>query len=213
MKKKVVQQTPQFGLCIDWETSGADFGKDSSKRYQGLSFGAIVFKTEDFSIVEEMYREIKFDGSKWEWTDGAAKIHGLTQEHLEKHGVSQEDAAVDLAELILKYWGPEGKVMFLGHNPEFDIRFTNQLMNQVEIEFSVEKKTDFTSWIQLHHVVLDTSAAGFITTGIFKSDLLFEKMGFEERGDHNALEDARQTLQTCAILRALTALAFDSATA
>lgn len=213
MKKKVTQQTPQFGLCIDWETSGADFGKDSSKRYQGLSFGAIVFKTEDFSIVEEMYREIKFDGSKWEWTDDAVKIHGLTQEYLEKHGVSQEDAAVDLAELILKYWGPDGKVMFLGHNPEFDIRFTNQLMNQVEIEFSVEKKTDFTSWIQLHHVVLDTSAAGFITTGIFKSDLLFEKMGFKERGDHNALQDARQTVQTCAILRAITTLAFDSITA
>jgi DNA polymerase III epsilon subunit-like protein len=210
MKKKVVQQMHQFGLCIDWETSGADFGKDSSQHYQGLSFGAVVFKTEDFTIVEEMYQEIKFNGSKWEWSEDAEKIHGLTQEYLEQNGVSQEDAAIALAELILKYWGPENKVMFLGHNPEFDIRFTNQLMNQIEIEFSVEKKTDFTSWIQLHHVVLDTSAAGFITTGIYKSDLLFEKMGFAERDKHNALEDARQTVMTCAILRELTKIGMES---
>lgn len=205
MKKKVTQQTPQFGLCIDWETSGADFGKDSSLRYQGLSFGAIVFNTSDFSTVEELYCEIKFDETKWEWTDSAAAIHGLTKEHLDANGISQQDAAIALAELILKYWGPDSKVMFLGHNPGFDIAFTRQLMNEIEIEFSVEKKTNHDSWIQLHHVVLDTSALGFITLGLFKSDLLFEKIGFEERGAHNALADARQTLQTCEVIRAIVA--------
>lgn len=201
MKKKVTQQTPQFGLCIDWETSGADFGKDSSKRFQGLSFGAVVFKTDTFEVVETLYREIKFDPSKWEWTDSAAEIHGLTREYLEANGVTAEEAALDLGVLIMKYWGPDSKVMFLGHNPIFDIRFTNQLFNTVDIEFSVERQTELSSWIQLHHVVLDTSAAGFITVGLFKSDLLFDKMGFPERAEHNALSDALQTVQTCEILR------------
>ena len=206
-KKKVTQQTPQFGLCLDWETSGAVFGGDSTKDHQGLAFGAIVFNTANFSIVEKLYIEIKFNAAKYKWTEAAEKIHGLTIQHLEEHGVSQEDGAIALAELILKYWGTDSKVMFLGHNPIFDIRFTAQLMATAEIEFSVEKSTNFDSWIQLHHVILDTSAAGFITMGLFKSDLLFEKIGFPERGEHNALADAEQTLETCAALRALTNVA------
>lgn len=197
------QPTPKFGLCLDWETSGALWGGDSASIYQGLSFGAIVFNTEDFSVVEEVYVEVKFDAAKYQWTDGAAKIHGLTIEHLEEHGISQEDAAILLAELILKYWGPDGKVMFLGHNPGFDIRFTHQLMEVIDIEFSVERKTKMGGWIPLHHVVLDTSAAGFIAFNLYKSDLLFKHLGFADRADHNALQDARQTLETCAVIRAI----------
>lgn len=198
------QITPTRGLCIDWETSGASWGKDSSIDYQGISFGVIVFDTADFMPIEKMYTLVKFNDSKYQWTEGAQKIHGLTREKLESDGVDQEEAAAALAELILKHWGPDGKVMFLGHNPEFDRRFTNQLLQTIGIEFSVEKKTDAEGWVQLHHVMLDTSALGMITLGLYKSDLLFDKLGFEERGAHNALVDAEMTLQTCMILRMLT---------
>lgn len=203
MKKKVVQVTPDFGLCIDWETSGATWGGDSSKEYQGLSFGAVIFKTSNFEVVETLYREIKFDASKYKWSDEAANIHGMTQHYLAKSGVSQEEAAQDLLELILKYFGT-GKVMFLGHNPEFDRRFTNQLTKSVGIEFSVEASGEpCDGRIEVHHVLLDTSALGFITMGLFKSDLLFEAMGFEERGEHNALDDALMTVGTCERIRLL----------
>src|SRR5271154_894111 len=99
-KKKTTQQTPEFGLCIDWETSGAVFGGDSSKDHQGITFGAIVFRTKDFSIVEKLYVEIQFDDKKYKWTEGAQKIHGKTREYLKEHGVTQEDAAIQLASLI-----------------------------------------------------------------------------------------------------------------
>ena len=205
-KKKPYQPPQKYGLCIDWETSGATWGGDSSKDYQGLAFGAIVFDTATFEPVEKLYREIKFNADKYQWSEGAQKIHGLTIEYLEEHGVSQEDAATDLLELILKYFGPDSKVMFLGHNPEFDRRFTDQLVATVEFEFSVEKKHPEFTQIQLHHVVLDTSALGFITFGLYKSDLLFDKIGFEQRGDHNALQDAEQTLQTCQVDQGLVQL-------
>lgn len=58
--------------------------------------------------------------------------------------------------------------------------------------------------------MLDTSAAGFITVGLYKSDMLFDKMGFPVRGDHNALEDARMTLQTCALLKQLVGVGYDT---
>jgi DNA polymerase III epsilon subunit-like protein len=202
MKKQI---TPEFGLCIDWETSGAAFGKDSSKQFQGISFGAIVFRTADFSPVEKLYRMVKFDESKWAWSEEAEKIHGLSREKLEMEGVDATEAAGDLAELILKYFG-NTKVMFLGHNPEFDRRFTNQLLMNLSIEFSTERVTQSEAWIEVHHVMLDTSALGMITLGLFKSDLLFDRLGFAERGAHNALQDAEQTLETCAAIRQLVQL-------
>lgn len=202
MKTKQLNQT--FGLCIDWETSGTTWNKDSSIDHQGISYGAVVFKLSDFSVVETLYREVKFDSSRYKWADSAEAIHGLSREHLEINGVTQEEAAVALAEMILKYWGPKTKVMFLGHNALFDIRFTNQLFNEIGIEFSIEQNTKHDSWIELHHVVLDTASVGFVNFGVFKSDLLFDRLGFPERGSHNALEDALQTVEACKIIRAIT---------
>lgn len=205
MKKVTKQQTPKYILVIDWETTGAVWGGDSSKEYQGISFGAIVADAETFEPVEKLYTLVKYD-PKYKWSAEAEAIHGISKAETQK-GLSQEDAAMKLAELILKYWGPDSKVMFMGHNAEFDRRFTNQLLNEIEIEFSVEKQTKFTSWIQLHHVILDTSPLGFVAVGLFKSDLLFAKMGFEDRGDHNALQDAEQTLATAKAIRELVSIA------
>lgn len=204
MKKKVFQVTPDHALCIDWETSGAVFGGDSSKVFQGIAFGAVVFNTKTFEVIETLYRMVKFDETKYQWSEEAEKIHGLSREHLAEHGVSQEDAAMDLIELILKYWGPTNKVMFLGHNPEFDRRFTNQMTMSQNVEFCVEAvEENVEARIQLHHVMLDTSATGFITMGLFKSDLLFDAVGLEERGEHNALDDALYTVETCKRIRLL----------
>lgn len=206
---KTKQVTPEFGLCLDWETSGATWGGDSSKEYQGIQVGLIVFKTKDFTPVDMLKLNIKFDETKYKWSEEAEKIHGLSREFLEANGVTQEEAATQILELILKYWGPEGKVMFLGHNQKFDRRFTNQLLLSVGVEFSEERKTDSPAWIQIHHVLLDTSGIGFVTFGLYKSDLLFEAMGFEDRGAHDALEDAMQTLETCRNIRLLINAALD----
>lgn len=200
-----MSKNQKFGLCIDWETTGCNWGGDSSIDYQGISFGAIVFKTDDFSAVERLYCEIKFKPDTYKWSLEAERIHGLTRDHLEAAGETQEDAACRLAELILKYWGPDSKVMVLGHNCLYDVRFTNQLLKSIGIEFSAERVTDLESWIEVHHVLLDTSSTGFIAFGLYKSDDLFECVGFDKRGEHNALTDAEQTLMTCAVIRQLVA--------
>jgi DNA polymerase III epsilon subunit-like protein len=202
-----MSSNPQFCLCIDWETSGAIWGGDSSTEYQGLSFGAIVFDTETFEPIEELYREIKFDASKWKWSDEAERIHGLSREYLEQNGVSAEEAAEDLVMLLSKYFVGGHKLMLMGHNAEFDRRFTNQLLNEVEFEFSVERKQPDYTWIALHHVLLDTSPLGFITLGLYRSNDLFEAIGYEKRGDHNSLDDARQTLGTARAIRQLVQVA------
>lgn len=186
------QTTPQFGLCIDWETSGANFGEQGSAiEFQGLSIGVVVFDLKTLSPVETLYKEIKFDSTKYKWQDYAESIHGMSREYLEEHGVTQEEAAIDVASLILKYFDPQKPILFLGHNREFDISFTKQLLEPFDLMFKI------------HHVVLDTAGIGLITMGFYKSNLLFESLGFEARGKHNALEDALMTLESCQRIRML----------
>jgi hypothetical protein len=203
MAVKTKQKSNKFGLCIDWETSGVNWGGDSTKEYQGISFGAVVFDAETFEEVEGVHVYVAFDSAKYKWTKEAENIHGITIDFLLENGVSQEEAAAILAELILKYWGPDGVVMLLGHNTEFDRRFTNQLLNTIGIEFSIQRETSLEGWITLHHVILDTSAVGYVAFGLYKSDLLFEAVGCAERGKHNALQDARQALMVCKTVREL----------
>ena len=194
MKIKKPKFHPKFGLCLDWETSGSDWDdpRGSVVRYQGVTFGAAIFNTDDFSPVETLYRELKFDDSKYNWSTEAEKIHGISREHLEKFGVDREEAAADLFEMILKYFGPNEKIMFLGHNCQFDIDFTNQLSTDVGLPK-----------MNLHHVQLDTSALGFITLGLYKSDHLFTRMGFNRPEKHNALDDVMMTLNTCATINGI----------
>ena len=185
---------PQFCLVLDWETTGAVWGGDSSKEYQGISFGAVIADIKTFTPIKTLYREIKFNPQKYKWSESAEKIHGLSQEHLEVNGISQEEAAEDLAAFILEYFGDE-KVVFGGHNAAFDISFTKQLMKTIDIAFAIENQEKNIPWIKLHHVVLDTSAIGMVAFKKFKSDALFEYIGLPARKDHNSLEDALNTLQ------------------
>lgn len=187
----------KYGLLIDWETSGSDWStgngrSDSSKNFQGITFGAIVFDTTAFTEVDSLYCELHFDDKKYKWSDEAEKIHGKSREYLAKNGISREEGLANLLELILKYWGPNSKVLIAGHNVSFDNDFTAQLCRDHGMEDA----------IRFHHVLVDTSGIGFVTIGKYKSDEVFELLGgLEKRGEHNALEDARTTLSVLRTVR------------
>ena len=197
------QQTPDYALFVDWETTGATFGGDSTIKYQGIAVGAVVVSTKDFSEVDSFYSLVQFDDSKYEWTEGAEKIHGLSREHLLQNGLPQQQVAENFLEFVFKYFGTS-KIMFGGHNDEFDRRFTNQLMNSIGVEFSIENSGKYDVHVQLHHVTLNTACVGFANFGLFKSDLLFDMVGIPKRGDHNALDDARAAVAVVRTVRAIT---------
>jgi len=180
---------PTHGLAIDWETSGSAWGTDSSIDFQGISFGAAVFRLADFEPVETLYREIKFDDTKYKWQDRAQQIHGLSREHLEANGVTQEEAAVDLASMYLKYFTADEYVYILGHHIDFDIKFTEQLLKPFDIMFNIGATR------------IDTSGTGLIMFGIHKSEELFQFLGLPPRETHNALEDTLLTLQAAKTMR------------
>lgn len=180
-------QIPKFGLAIDWETTGYSLPHYAAK-HQGISFGAIVYESATFEPVETIYREIKFN-PKYEWSDGAEKIHGLTRAYLEKNGVSQEEAAADLGNLIIKYFGTED-VQILAHRAQFDKSFNVQLFESIGIT------------IPWHPTMIDSCVLGSALLEISKSDDLFDILGLPPRGEHNALEDIMYTLDAVKKMKA-----------
>lgn len=178
---------PKYGLAIDWETSGADYSDSEEliKKYQGISFGAIIFDTETFEEVDSLYQEIKFDSTKYQWMMEAQAVHGISQEYLETQGTDRETALVHLMEVLIKWMGPKpDKIMFLGHNVRFDILFTKQLFNDFGLELTP------------YRLNLDSSVVGYVAAGLYKSDDVFDVFADSERGDgtHNALDDCRLAL-------------------
>lgn len=197
----------KYSLWLDWETSGAAFDLAYPDQFvpgmfQGIQLGLVVADNENFEEVDAIRVNIKFDQS-YKWQDEAQKIHGLSREWLEENGVDAEEAVVEIIEFITKYFGSdvifygEGKpdktrsICFGGHNLGFDIAALQALL--ARFNFKVVE----------HHVRLDTSSIGFLAVGIYKSGKLFEHFGAEKRGDHDALDDTRQSLAVAAGVKAL----------
>lgn len=179
-------------LVIDFETSGSTFGsyEETFSRYQALAVGAVIADSTTFKPIKTLYQEMKYD-PKYEWSNEAEKIHGLTREHLTEHGLDNQEAAANLAEFILETFGT-GKVMVLGHNTWFDIEAMRQLLGPHSV------------MPDLHHVVLDTSPSAFICIGKYRSNDVFEFFtGKVREGSHNALDDALMALETARNMRAL----------
>lgn len=173
---------PKWGLGIDFETSGYSYPNFASK-HQGISFGAAIFDVRTFEVVDSLYREIKFDASKYEWNYGAEKVHGLSREHLEQHGVTQQQAAEDLVKFIFNKIGAED-IILLGHRVYFDRAFTDQLMDSIDIQLSY------------HPTVIDTLSLGTIFLEKTKSDDVFSELQLPPRGLHNSLEDILYTIES-----------------
>lgn len=191
-------------LAIDCETTGLCFSNDNpvhnpktGEYHQAVSWGLVVADATTLKPIEELYVEIKWnDKSKKQRKNNpqfgkkAEEIHGLTRKYLEDNGLDEEDAIVKMGELILKYWGPTTSIRTLGHNVHmFDLVFLRDLFerNGVHLKFG-----------NRHY---DTNSIGFINWETFNSDDLFGLVGFDARGAHNSLDDAKMALEAARITR------------
>lgn len=177
-------------VALDVETTGLSFDDDDpSTNHQILSIGLIV-ADGDFNPVDEYYAEIKWNGTS-HWNNKAEEIHGLSREYLEEHGKHEGEVATEITEFLLKYFDPEEKIIFLGHNVRsFDIYFFNKLM----------RKFDF--YFRIAHRSIDSFSIGMALFGVSNSDELFN-MFYPKRKSHNALEDASMSLGVCRQMRKL----------
>lgn len=187
-------------LVVDCETSGMAYGTDdpsydpvTGKQYQAVSWGLIVADAFTLQPIERLYIEVKWDGVS-AWDPRAERIHGLSLEYLEEHGLTVEDAVVEIASLILKYWGPESPVHLGGHNvATFDLPFLRRMLRSQGLE------------VKFGHKYIDSNSVGFVTFGTHNSDDLFNMVGLQERDPHahNALVDAENTLTALRTIKQL----------
>lgn len=110
--------------CVDLEASGPVPGL-----YDMVSIGAVAVtrRTDGAHVVlseSPFYVEISPHGGAHD--PGAMKVHGLTREHLEQHGVPLPDALKRLnAWADGQKQGAGDKLVFVGHNAAFDWSFVN----------------------------------------------------------------------------------------
>ena len=80
-------------------------------------------------------------------------------------------------------------MIFIGHSVDFDIAFTQQILEDHDIH------------IKVHPIRFDTRSFAQALLGISKSDDLFALMGFPERTGHNAMEDCIYTVESLRIIK------------
>ena len=181
-------------LFVDVETSGYDLtnmlDRTGNGKFQMVSIGAIVASATTLKELDEFYIEFQYM-DQCEWSAGAERIHGLTKEHLEQHGVSYEDGFAAFVEFLIKHFDPTRAITLGGHNvATFDRHFVIQLFmhNQAEIQLSGHSVDSYT----LGKVLLNAN----------NSNELFEMIGIP-RDTHNALEDARASLKAARLVKKL----------
>ena len=185
-------------IAMDCETTGLCFnGDDPSVGNQSLAWGMIIADAVTLKPIDELYVEIKWDGES-EWADRAEKLHGMSRAYLEENGMTEEEAVIKIGNFIAKHFGTDNKLCCLGHNvATFDIWFLKRLFRKFGVDLRFGNR----------HV--DTSSIGFVNWELFNSDQLFEMVGFDPRGKHNALDDARMSLESARITRTLFRSLFD----
>jgi DNA polymerase III epsilon subunit-like protein len=104
-------------FCVDIEASGP-----VPALYNLVSIGAVVVSRQEGAWVAEddlFYVELQPIAPGFD--PGAMKVHGITREHLETHGVEAEEAMRRLAEFVEKRLRKTGgRAVFVGHNAVFD---------------------------------------------------------------------------------------------
>lgn len=198
-----------YFFAVDCETTGLCFknydynenvvhNPKSGEHHQALSWGIMIVDAATFEVKEEVYIPVKWnDESKRQRKENprfgskAEKVHGLTFEYLEEHGIDEVDAVVQIGKLIAKYFGTDNAVKILGHNVMFDMQFLRELFQRYGINIKFGTR------------IFDSNSLSFGTVGAWNSDDLFSTMGFKHRESHNALEDIKLTVEMFRIIKTL----------
>jgi hypothetical protein len=190
-------------LAVDCETTGLCFNSndpvtDGKERHQSLSWGALIVDADTLKVEDELYVEIKWNEESYiqrykdpKFGIGAEKVHGMTESYLAQNGVDEEEAVQQLGTLICENLDIKKRIRLLGHNVVFDSYFLHDLFHRHGIDLLFGTK------------FIDTSSIAYATMGIFNSDAMFDALGMQERGAHNALEDIKMTLETVKMIRGL----------
>ncbi len=187
-------------LCMDCETSGIAQGQPdptinlkTGDRYQAVSWGMLVADSVTLDIKDQLYVEIKFDDTKYQWDGGAEQVHGLSRDYLNEYGVPMSEAVLQIGEFILRHWGPDAQINVMGTNVVgFDLPFLRATMATEGIH------------LRFSHRHIDTTSFGIGLMGYYNAEEMQHGLGVSRvtpDGKHNALEDIFMEVETVKRIR------------
>jgi DNA polymerase III epsilon subunit-like protein len=192
-----------YGLVIDWETSGLRQHETPWRTYmegpQGIEIGVVLVELPQFHPIGEFSSRVRFLGQArgldyggdiyqhLTWSEEAEVIHGISPIEL-MNAPTPNEVAQRLVRFVLNTAQIEDAhkhpIMICGHNPAGDAYYLRQLL------FMGSEETK----LRFHHRMLDSFTLGYMLLGTRSSNELFKTVSGVVRGTHNAMEDARLTL-------------------
>jgi hypothetical protein len=186
-------------LALDCETSGINYdqSKPVNEKYQSVSWGFVVSDMKTMKPIDTLYVEVKWNGVSV-WSNKAEKVHGLSREHLEAHGLSEEDAAAKIAQFIATHFDIEETIITMGHNVgTFDLHFLRDLLYKFGWEFLFS------------HRCIDTFSLGVVLLDTYDSQTMFDFLQIKRGKVHNALDDALGELESARKMQEMFLRAFE----
>jgi len=183
MSKKI-----QNILVVSLETTGINYTDcDRAVGHQILAGGFIVADSKTFTPIEKRYIEIKWDPMN-AWDSDAESYHGLSKKYLNQNGITEEDAVVQIGELILRNI-PSGPIVMLGHNvSNFTYWFMSDIFHKYDIDLTFSAR------------MLDTFTIGKTVFGLNDSKDIFNLLG---KNPTNALDKAEAYLTLFRLVKKL----------
>jgi hypothetical protein len=150
---------------VSVETTGFNkFSDNKAELYQIISFAIIIADATTFETIESAYGEVKWDRRSI-WEPKLESVHGFTVEHLDEHGMSSEDAATVIADILFRHFGSK-PVVLLGHNVgTFAYWFIKDILDKYDIDLFISVR------------MLDTFTLAKTLFGIDNSKDLFKLIG------------------------------------
>ena len=188
-------------LFVDVETTGYDqtnmMDRTGEGKYEMVSLGAIAANANSLKELGHFYTEI-IPSETVQWSAAAERIHGLSRDYLNEHGVSSEVAFTQFVEFLCKHFDPSYAITLGGHNvATFDRHFIIRFFEHNDAE------------IRLSGHSVDSYTLGKVLLNANNSNELFEQVGID-RDTHNALEDARASLKAARLVKRLYETALNS---
>lgn len=154
-------------VVIDIETDGIDYVKNCI-----IEIGAVKITS---STTETFNRLIKIDKAV---PEEIIKLTGITDEILKREGVNISQGLEDLLKFI------DG-LPIVGYNVEFDIKFINKELLQLNKSKLINKHYDLMNYIKRENMFLKD----------YKLQSVLKEYGISEKVPHRALKDAMLTYE------------------
>lgn len=176
-------------LFLDTETGGTD-----EQLHDLLTLGMVLVDEKDFSRHGEFYGHLKLD--TYRVTPTAMRINKINLAEISEEGRGySKDEMINAIYKFLSKHIKKAPITVVGHNVDFDLRFLRKLFKDCDRDdefydvFSY-RKIDTSTLLQTVSVLNPKYNIASLSNAI-----KFFNVEFDEDKRHNALEDAKGTIQ------------------